>query len=120
MDIVDRLNGVYRTPITDGLGPAGGEEPDNPNEFVRTFQTPPIQKEAAATITALRKRVEELEGALEQLEAANEQLAATRSSETYCMMLTDDGAEDALEALDGARSRARAALRAKGGEHGDA
>lgn len=73
-----------------------------------------------ATIAALRKRVEELEGALEQLEAANEQLAATRSSETYCMMLTDDGAEDALEALDGARSRARAALRAKGGEHGDA
>lgn len=53
-DIVERLNGIYRIPITDGLGVAGGEEPDNPNEFVRTFEATPIQKEAAAEITALR------------------------------------------------------------------
>lgn len=53
-DIVQRLRGHYRTPITDGLGPAGGEEPDNPNEHVRTFPTPPIQKEAADEIERLR------------------------------------------------------------------
>ncbi len=51
--LVQRLNGEYRIPITDGLGAAGGEEPDNPNEFVRTFETPPIQKEAAIAITVL-------------------------------------------------------------------
>lgn len=48
-----RLRGEYRIPITDGLGPAGGEEPDNEHEFVRTFATPPIQKDAAATLEAL-------------------------------------------------------------------
>jgi hypothetical protein len=47
------LRGTYRIPITDGLGPAGGEEPDNPNEFVRTFEAPPIQKEAAAELERL-------------------------------------------------------------------
>jgi hypothetical protein len=51
--LVQRLLGQYRIPITDGLGPAGGEEPDNPSEFVRTFETPPIQKEAAIAITSL-------------------------------------------------------------------
>ena len=51
--LADRLNGIYRIPITDGLGPAGGDEPDNPNEFVRRFTTAPIQQEAAATIRAL-------------------------------------------------------------------
>ncbi len=52
-DLVQRLLGHYRIQINDGLGPAGGEEPDNPNEFVRTFETPPIQKEAAMAITSL-------------------------------------------------------------------
>ena len=48
-ELVDRLNGIYRIPITDGFGPVGsGDEPDNPNEFVRRFETPPISKEAAA------------------------------------------------------------------------
>lgn len=54
-DIVDRLRGIYRIPIADGLGATGGgEEPDNPNEFVRNFETPPIQKEAADHIERLR------------------------------------------------------------------
>lgn len=53
-DIVERLRGIYRVRITDGLGPAGGEEPNNPNEYVRTFQTPPIQHEGAAEIERLR------------------------------------------------------------------
>lgn len=54
-DLVRRLRGEYRIPITDGLGPAGGEEPDNPNEFVRTFGTPPVQKEAADAIESLAR-----------------------------------------------------------------
>lgn len=57
-DLVNRLRGHYRTPITDGLGPAGGEEPDNPLEHVRTFFTPPIQKEAADEIERLSIQLE--------------------------------------------------------------
>lgn len=60
-ELVRRLQGQYRTPITDGLGPAGGEEPDNPLEHVRTFQTPTIQKEAAAEIEALGALVDKLQ-----------------------------------------------------------
>lgn len=56
--LVERLWGVYRVPITDGLGPAGGEEPDNANEFVWTFPVPPIHKEAAEEITRLRALLE--------------------------------------------------------------
>lgn len=37
----------------DGLGPAGGEEPKNADEFVRTFNVPPIQKRAADIIDEL-------------------------------------------------------------------
>ncbi len=63
-DLVNRLNGIYRIPITDGLGPAGGEEPNNPNEFVRTYETPPIQKEAAARISALEAENKRLREAI--------------------------------------------------------
>jgi hypothetical protein len=50
-DLIDRLRGIYRIPITDGLGAVGsGDEPDNPNEFVRSFPTTPIHKEAAEAI----------------------------------------------------------------------
>ncbi|MQX28963.1 hypothetical protein [Sinorhizobium meliloti] len=66
-DLVERLRGIYRIPITDGLGPAGGEEPDNPNEFVRTFPSPPIQIEAAAEIDRLRRELEEARKALRQM-----------------------------------------------------
>jgi hypothetical protein len=60
--LVDRLQGIYRIPIKDGLGPVqGSEEPNNPNEFVRTFTgIPGIQKEAA-------RRIRELEAQLESL-----------------------------------------------------
>lgn len=67
--LIQRLNGNYRIPIKDGLGPAGGEEPDNPLEFVRTFGTPPIQKEAAAEIVSLRETLEAAETALEPFAA---------------------------------------------------
>lgn len=56
-DLVSRLNGIYRIPITDGLGAAGGEEPGNSKEFVRTFEVPPIHKEAAAAIEALQAKL---------------------------------------------------------------
>lgn len=66
--LVERLNGVYRVPITDGLGAVGsGEEPDNPNEFVQRFETPPIHKEAAAAIQSLVARNAELEAGLRGL-----------------------------------------------------
>ena len=51
--LTDRLRGHYRIAITDGLGPAGGEEPNNADEFVRTFTVPPIQKQAADIIDEL-------------------------------------------------------------------
>lgn len=52
--LVDRLRGIYRIPITDGLGAVGGgEEPDNPDEFVRKFETSPIMHEAAGEIDRL-------------------------------------------------------------------
>lgn len=54
-DLIRRLRGEYRIPITDGLGAAGGEEPDNPNEFVRRFETPPIQHEAADRLEVLAR-----------------------------------------------------------------
>lgn len=53
--LLDRLRGIYRLPITDGLGAVGGsEEPDNPREYVRRFQTAPIQHAAADEIERLR------------------------------------------------------------------
>ena len=58
-NLVKRLRGEYRVPITDGLGAVGsGSEPDNPCQYVRHFETAPIQHEAAS-------RIEELERALE-------------------------------------------------------
>lgn len=64
MDIVKRLRGIYRTPITDGLGPAGGEEPQNQREHVRSFPVAPIQQEAADEIDRLRAEVEALKRTL--------------------------------------------------------
>lgn len=57
--LVDRLRGIYRVPINDGMGATGGGlEPDNPDKFVRQFQTPPIQLEAADTIAAQKAEIE--------------------------------------------------------------
>ncbi|BCH20154.1 hypothetical protein [Mesorhizobium sp. L-2-11] len=66
--LIDRLNGIYRIPITDGLGAVGaGEEPENPNEFVRKFETPPIHREAAAALTALQAENEKLLGTIDDM-----------------------------------------------------
>ncbi len=64
-DLINRLRGEYRVPITDGLGPAGGEEPGNPKEFVRTFPTSPINKEAADAIETLLESAHRLESLLD-------------------------------------------------------
>jgi hypothetical protein len=65
-DMIRRLRGVYRIPITDGCGAVGGgDEPDNPDEFVRSFQTPPIQLRAADTLDALTAEVRKLREALD-------------------------------------------------------
>jgi len=62
-NLCDRLRGIYRVPITDGLGPVGcGEEPHNPNEFVRRFETPPIQREAAALLLRQAGEIERWRG----------------------------------------------------------
>lgn len=47
-DLVNRLNGIYNIPITDGLGAV--EEGGDENVFTRTFPSPPINKEAATVI----------------------------------------------------------------------
>lgn len=61
-DICERLRGVYRVPITDGLGATGGgEEPDNPNEFVRKFPSVPIQERAADLIDEMLEALREAE-----------------------------------------------------------
>lgn len=60
-NLTDRLRGEYRIPITDGLGAVGGgEEPDNPDFFVRQFETPPIQKEAADIIDQMEELLDSL------------------------------------------------------------
>lgn len=60
-DLVKRLRGEYRIPINDGLGAVGsGDEPENPYEFVRRFDTAPIQHEAASRIEELEKALLEI------------------------------------------------------------
>jgi hypothetical protein len=60
-ELVRRLRGEYRIPITDGLGPAGGDEPDNAKEFVMHYPSTPIQREAADALTSLVARLAECE-----------------------------------------------------------
>lgn len=56
-DLIRRLGGEVRIPITDGLGPAGGDEPDNPLEHVQRWDgVPAIQQDAAAVLSALSAR----------------------------------------------------------------
>lgn len=79
-DLIARLRGEYRIPITDGLGSAGGEEPDNAHEFVRRFDTPPIQKEAADALEAQAARIAERDSAGEALQAVIRRFEAERAS----------------------------------------
>lgn len=75
--LIERLRGIYRIPITDGLGAVGaGEEPDNPNEFVRKFETAPIQHEAADRLEALERENKELRKKL-----ADERIVAEKAHE---------------------------------------
>ena len=92
-ELVERLRGIYRIPITDGLGPAGGEEPDNPNEFVRQFETSPIQHEAADRLLSLSTRNAELEREVKRL---REFVATARD---YAREANDDGMYAASDAL---------------------
>lgn len=46
--LTDRLRGVYTLAVNDGAGPLNGSD-----TFTRKFETPPIQKEAAAEIERL-------------------------------------------------------------------
>lgn len=82
-ELCARLRGEYRIPITDGLGAAGGNEPDNPNEFVRHFVTPPIQKEAA---TLIEQQAAEIERLREQWTAFERIVAYASASEAEEMM----------------------------------
>jgi hypothetical protein len=68
-NLAERLRGEYRIPITDGMGAAGGDEPDNAHEFVRHFPAPPIQMEAAATLTALIAETVALKAKIAEYEA---------------------------------------------------
>jgi hypothetical protein len=54
-DLIDRLNGKYTIPIQDGAGPLEGK-----TMFTRTFETSPIQREAAQTLQILLNLVEDL------------------------------------------------------------
>lgn len=81
--LVQRLRGEYRIAITDGLGPAGGDEPDNANEFVRRFEVPQIQIEAATALTALQ--------------AENERLRQEAKAERLVLKALKEGAEARVE-----------------------
>ena len=63
-ELVERLRGTYRIPITDGLGPAGGEEPGNADFFVRTFPTSPLAKAAADRLSEMDAENKRLREAL--------------------------------------------------------
>ena len=51
--LCERLRGLYRIPVNDGCGPLNGS-----NEFVRQFETGPIQHEAARRIEALLMKMD--------------------------------------------------------------
>lgn len=105
--LADRLRGVYRTKITDGLGATGaGDEPDNPLEHVRTFEVPPIQKAAADKIDALEVICDELKHTVSDLKR---QLAGAKERELRLAKFAydlgwnghdlDDIAEDTINAF---------------------
>lgn len=53
-ELIDRLRGIYRITITDGMGPvSGSDEPENEKEFVRKFETTPICLEAAKALESM-------------------------------------------------------------------
>lgn len=91
--LVARLRGQYRIPINDGLGPVeGSEEPDNAQEYVRSYATPPIQRVAAAEIERLRAALD----AAEKDNTNLSQQALALLSERDAALARADAAEHAL------------------------
>lgn len=99
-NLIERLRGIVRVPITDGMGPAGGEEPDNADFFVRTFPTSPLAREAADIISALQREADGLREALREAVAYADGVSwadgmpidkQAKRLTFYCA--TDDGAE---------------------------
>lgn len=91
-ELVERLRGIYRVPITDGLGPVGGDEPDNPHEFVQRFKTPPISKEAADAIEQLTLERDEARFAAQAERAERDTARASLTA----MTVERDGYKTAL------------------------
>lgn len=85
-DLVERLRGTYRIPITDGLGPAGGEEPDNADFFVRTFPTSPLALEAAAALTAQDAEIARLRADNAFLHRRRGELVIERDNAVHALM----------------------------------
>jgi len=77
-ELVERLRGTYRIPITDGLGPAGGEEPGNADFFVRTFPTSPLAKAAADRLSEMDAENKRLKSEVEFLHLRRGQLVIER------------------------------------------
>ena len=102
-ELIKRLRGEYRIKITDGLGPAGGDEPNNPNEHVRHFPTVPIQLAAADAIARLtfdntilgeivRERDVTIANLVHERDAALADAARLREALTECVaVLGSDG-----------------------------
>lgn len=91
---------------------------DDPPDGMRFYYYRPLtdadREDPAATITALRKRVEELEGALEPFKVMADYHDDIDNG--FGINRPDDMA---VKVHLGHLRRARAALRAKGGEHGE-
>ena len=107
--LAERLRGTVRVPITDGLGAVGGgDEPDNPDEFVRTFQTPPIQHEAADAVLELIAEVDAqhraYQAAMSALNKSGEelsQLKAERDRMAEALGLSISAIKIAAKAING-------------------
>jgi len=107
-ELCARLRGIYRIPITDGLGAVGaGMEPNNPDEFVRHFDTPPIHKEAATLI-------EQQAAEIARLTAERDNALAEKFAAHDVRMAAKAELEDVMGHYNAAQSklrRAREALR---------
>lgn len=104
--LVDRLRGIYTVPVNDGAGLLNGSD-----TFTRTFEAPPIQKEAAALIDDL---TDALEAAVSTIE---DYLAYEHSGDPWvedARAMREMDIDDYKR--DGRLERARASLRRAKGE----
>ena len=112
-ELVERLRGTYRIPITDGLGPAGGEEPGNADFFVRTFPTSPLAKAAADRLSEMDAENKRLREALD--EVARPMFHMRKRAEASGQRLSDM-AYNIAHSLNHVQAIARAALEHDKGE----